>query len=90
MNNNPPPGTPIIYIGEYSNRKLFYVNPGQLALETFLYEGSTRQSWWYRCPCGSGGILDGHTVNSTDPVDITPSIICPGGCHYYVKNGVVV
>jgi hypothetical protein len=89
MNNNPPKGTPINYIGEFSADQLFYVAPGQLALEVFIQDGSLRQSWWYRCPCGSGGVLDGHIVNSTSPVDITPSIICPGGCHYSIKNGVV-
>lgn len=89
MNNNPPKGTPISYIGEYSRGQFYYLSPGQLALETFFEEGSARQEWWYRCPCGSGGYLGGHVVNSTNPVDISPSIVCPGGCHYYIKNGVV-
>jgi hypothetical protein len=89
MNNNPPKGTLIRYIGEFTADQLFYIAPGQLALETFIHDGSVRQSWWYRCPCGSGGVLDGHIVHSVVPVDISPSIVCPGGCHYYIKNGVV-
>jgi hypothetical protein len=89
MSNSPLKGTPIRYIGEFSEGRLFYVAPGELALEVFLDGGSVRQSWWYRCPCGSGGVLDNHVVNSASPVDITPSIVCPSGCHYFIKNGVI-
>jgi hypothetical protein len=83
----PALGTPIQYIGEFDDKRPLIVRPGQLALEVYVVEGAARYNWWYRCPCGSGGILDGHIVNSTLPVDISPSIICPGGCHYKISGG---
>lgn len=78
----------ITYIGEFNYDSPLYLKPGQLAL--LHEENSIRQIWWYRCPCGNGGVLNGHTVSSTEPVNITPFIVCPGGCHYYIRNGMIV
>lgn len=75
-------GTPIRYIGQFLPGSVFHVAAGELALEG-------DDCWWLACPCGSGGVLAGHTVESTDPVTISPSIVCPAGCHYFIKAGAV-
>lgn len=87
MGVKPVSGMVISYIGEFFEGDNFYLEPGQLAL--IKDSGSLRQIWWYRCPCGNGGVLNDHIVHSTNPVDISPSLICPGGCHYFIKNGAI-
>jgi hypothetical protein len=84
----PIPGMKVIYVGEFVDGQSFYLNPGELAL--LINTETLRRYWWFRCHCGSGGVLNGHEVSSTDPVNISPSIMCPSGCHYYIKNGMIV
>ena len=31
----------------------------------------------------------GHIVRTIEPLTITPSIVCHGGCHYYITGGKV-
>jgi hypothetical protein len=81
-------GLTVKFVGEFEDGQHFYLEKGQLALVT--HPGTIERDWWLRCYCGSGGILRGHTVESVDPVNITPSIRCPGGCHYYIRGGVIV
>jgi len=93
MGIKPAAGMPIKFVGEIDGTSDFHLNPGELALLLSFYplpHFDIVRAWWLRCPCGSGGMLDDHTVNSTDPVDITPSIVCPSGCHYFIRGGVIV
>lgn len=83
-------GMAIRYVGELKNTAPMYLQPGQLALEVAIGPTGMKHNWWYRCPCGSGGVLSEHIVHSTDPVDITPSILCPAGCHYFIKGGLII
>jgi hypothetical protein len=72
---------------------------GWQAFETWIQPGWLVQSthealkdlWSFRCPVCRGlwsmRVPDVHQIISRDPLTVAPSWLCPGGCHYFIRDG---
>jgi hypothetical protein len=48
--------------------------------------------WTFRCPvcceCWSMRVPAVHQIVQREPLTVSPSWLCPRGCHYFITNGV--
>ncbi len=69
------------------------MQPGDL-IESPHPNAAMTDCWLYRCPqCGKVWTMrvpDIHQIISRDPLTVTPSWLCPAGCHYFIRNGEIV
>jgi len=66
------------------------LSPGDLCEGPELFP----EAWTFRCPvcneCWTMMTPTTHTIVSREPLTVSPSWLCPAGCHYFVRDGKVV
>lgn len=61
-----------------------------------LCEGAPLQpsAWTFRCPqcgdCWTMRVPATHRIVQRDPLTVSPSWVCPNGCHYFIRDGAVI
>lgn len=85
----PQNGDPIWYVEEAA---IQFRRDDQDWHKLLLQPGEIGQldgEWWLCCPCGMSGSMEHQVEVENGVVTVTPSVVCPAGCHYFIKGGIV-
>jgi hypothetical protein len=65
------------------------MQPGDLVLDSYPFWEKPRGGY-FKCPFNDevwGLDYKVHTIISREPLTLSPSFICPDGCHFWVRDG---
>ena len=69
------------------------LNPGDL-VESPHPNPAMKDCWLYCCPkCNKVWTMrvpGVHQIVQREPLTVSPSWLCPSGCHYWIRNGEIV